>query len=145
MNDRWQGPKNITQVTKSDVTTVDARFFTTPKGDATTGLDSDLSNPNVLFVTWGTVEGLQEERAEADLYYVRSTDRGETWDANETMLAARDGSTIQEKEVESFTTPDGKPIYNVWLQAVELEDYDDSNPFHGLDTWFGRVDYNISI
>ena len=49
---------------------------------------------------------------------------------------------IQEKEVESFTNPDGKTIYNVWLQ--EEEDYNATNPLSGTDSWFGRVDYNIS-
>ena len=153
----WDMMQNVTQVTKSDVTTVDARFFTTPRGDSTSTIHSDYSNPNVLFVTWGTVEGLGEERAEADLYFTRSTDDGLTWefnatkvdlglaDLNATFLAARDKAIVQEKEVESFASPDGLTIYNVWLQEVELENYDSSDPFHGLDTWFGRVDFNVSV
>ncbi|MEN8250513.1 MAG: DUF5011 domain-containing protein [Bacteroidota bacterium] len=148
----WDIMQNVTQVTKADVTTVDARFFTTPRGDAASPLHSDWSNPNVLFVTWGTVEGIGEDRAEADLHFTRSTDDGVTWefnattaDTNSTFLAARDGSIVQEKEVESFASPDGLTIYNVWLQEVEFEDYNSSDPFHGLDTWFGRVDFNESI
>lgn len=141
----WTEMQNITQVTKDSETTVDARFFTTPKG-SDSGLDSDQSNPEVLFVTWGNVDFIQPGspglgKAEGDLFYKRSTDNGVNWDETK-PLAAKDGGWIQEKEVESFASPDGKTIYNVWLQ--EQEDYNSSDPFSGLDSWFGRVDYNIS-
>ena len=145
----WQGPVNITQVTKEDATTVDARFFSTPKGSyATSGLDSDKSNPNVLFVTWGDMDLTDDTNAsagktESDLWYKRSTDNGLTWDTNKTQLAAREGIVIEEKEVESFASPDGKTLYNVWLQEEAV--YDATDNYSGLDSWFGRVDYNISI
>ena len=144
----WQGPKNITQVVKTGATTVDARFFSTPKGSSTTTfLDSDRSNPNVLFVTWGDVDFIDDSnqsqgKAESNLWYKRSTDNGATWDTSATQLAAREGAIIQEKEVASFASPDGKTIYNVWLQEEANKDLDD--PYSGLDSWFGRVDYNIS-
>jgi hypothetical protein len=145
----WQGPVNVSQVIKGGATTVDARFFTTPKGSATSGLASDRSNPNVLFVTWGDIDfiGVQGDelgKAESNLWYKRAliTDDGIVWDENATMLSAREGAIIQEKEVESYASPDGKTIYNVWLQ--EEEEYNSSDPFSGLDTWFGRVDYNVS-
>ena len=141
----WRGPVNITKVTKESETTVDARFFTTPKGSDR--LDSDQSNPEVLFVTWGNIDFIQPGtpglgKAEGDLFYKRSTDNGLTWEDTK-PLAAKDGGWIQEKEVESFASPDGKTIYNVWLQ--EQEDYNASDPFSGLDSWFGRVDYDINI
>jgi hypothetical protein len=138
----WQGPVNITQVVDSSVSTVDARFFTTPKGSFDeTGLESDKSNPNVLFVTWGTTF----KGEEADLFFKRSTDRGVTWE-DEQNLSSIIKTTVQEKEVESFASPDGKHIYNVWLQQTEAEPVlGDQNITRGLDTWFGRVDYNESI
>ena len=143
----WQGPVNITQVTKVGATTVDARFFSTPKGSAATGLESDKSNPDVLFVTWGDMDFIDDNnqsagKVESNLWYKRSTDNGATWDANATALSAKEGIIIQEKEVESFASADGKTIYNVWLQ--EEEDYNVTDPDSGLSSWFGRVDYNIS-
>ncbi len=132
----WQGPQNITEVTKADETTVDARFFPTSAGSAT-----EPSDPNVLFLTWGTVEGEGEERSEADIYYRRSIDRGVTWEPEE-KLAAREGTVIEEKEVESFAASDGKSFYSVWIQ--EEEEYNATDPFSGLDSWFGRVDYNVT-
>jgi hypothetical protein len=137
----WTGPVNITQVIDKKVNTVDARFFTTPKGSFdTTGLESDKSNPNVLFVTWGTlVDG-----EEADLFFKRSTDNGQTWE-DEQNLSSIQGSTVQEKEVESFASPDGKHIYNVWLQQTETLNNVDPAVYEGLDTWFGRVDYNSTV
>ena len=129
---------------------MDARFFTTPKGSYDeTGLESDKSNPNVLFVTWGTIAGKGDARAEADLFFKRSTDGGKTWEA-EQNLSAIAGTTVEEKEVQSFASADGKTIYNVWLQQTEQEPVgeastNDGDGILGLDTWFGRVDYNISI
>ena len=79
-----------------------------------------------------------------DLYYVRSTDGGETW-SDTANLATRNGVTIEEKEVESFASPDGKSIYNVWLQEEEEATSDLSDPFSGLDSWFGRVDYTTLV
>ena len=148
-NGTWQGPVNITQVVKHEATTVDARFFSTPKGSfTTTGLESDKSNPNVLFVTWGDMDLTDETntsagKTESDLWYKRSTDNGVTWDTNKTQLSAREGIVIEEKEVESFASPDGKTLYNVWLQ--EETAYDKNDSYSGLDSWFGRVDYNITI
>ncbi len=146
----WQGPQNITKITRADRSAVDPRFFTTPKG-IDNGLALDQSNPDIMFVTWGTIEDTDlsdpvSDRREADLFYVRSTNRGVDWDANESMLSAREGTVVEEKAVESFTNPDGKTIYNVWLQDVEHDVYltDPTNPFYGVDTWFGHVDYNIS-
>ncbi len=142
---QWKGPQNVSGITKADVSAVDPRFFTTPKGTET-GLDSDKSNPDVFFVTWGVIEGEGEERTESDLFYKRSTDKGANWDENATKLAAREGTTIEEMAVQSLASADGRTIYNVWLQETSEDTYlsDPANPFYGVDTWFGRVDYNIS-
>ncbi|UFH58174.1 DUF5011 domain-containing protein [Sulfurovum mangrovi] len=140
MNGAWQGPVNITQVTDSSTSTVDARFFTTPKGSYdTTGLESDKSNPDVLFVTWGTIF----KGTEADLFFKRSTDNGASWE-EEQNLSSVSTTLVQEKEVESFASPDGKHIYNFWLQETEMEPGEESSINYGLDSWFGRVDYNIT-
>ncbi|MDA3945603.1 MAG: hypothetical protein PF439_02850 [Helicobacteraceae bacterium] len=89
-------------------------------------------------MTWGTVEGIGVERSEADLFYRRSIDRWEP----EAKLSGREGTVIEEKEVESFSSSDGKNFYNVWIQEEQV--YDSSDPFFGLDSWFGRVNYNVS-
>jgi hypothetical protein len=142
----WQGPQNITQVTKGTETTVDARFFTTAQGRfGTTGLASDKSNPNVLFLSWGnidkgTIDG-EDVRTEADIFFKRSTDNGATWE-DVLNLATRETVVIEEKEVESYASPDGKSFYNAWLQ--EEEAYDSTDKFSGLDSWFGRVDYDVA-
>jgi hypothetical protein len=160
MNGKWQGPVNVTQVVVPSATTVDARFFTTPQGTGS-GLASDLSNPNVLFVTWGEIgwvidgkDGLG--KAETDLFYKRAlydSVNGWVWDVNASKLSAIAGGAVEEKEVESLASPDGKTIYNVWLQESDpdtLAQYENdkdvniSENFTGVDSWFGRIDYNIS-
>ena len=163
-NGAWQGPVNITQLVVPSATTVDARFFTTAEGIATSagGLASDQSNPNVLFVTWGELgwvidgqDGLG--KAETDLFYKRALYDASTsewiWDTNSTKLAAIAGGVVEEKEVESYASPDGKTIYNVWLQESDpavvtqyetQKDVNISDNAEGVDSWFGRVDFNIS-
>lgn len=140
---KWTGPVNIAQVTDSSMTTLDPRFFTTPKGSFdTTGLESDKSNPNVLFVTWGTAIKEADGMKEADLFFKRSTDNGVTWE--DTLILSNISRTIiEEKEVNSFASPDGKHIYNTWLQQSETEPSVDDKTT-GLDSWFGRVDFNIT-
>ena len=146
---RWQGPQNLTQITDEFQSTVDARFFTTPKGNVASGLASDISNPNVLFLTWGNIgdpdpeDGIREFH-ETDLYYKRSTDNGITWDENTSVLAKVSGEPIEEKEVNSYASADGKTIYNVWIQEEDEASADLTNPDSGVDSWFGRVDYDIN-
>lgn len=150
----WQGPVNVTQVTKGGTTTVDARFVPTGEGNfLETRLESDKSNPNVLFVTWGEIDWINNEnhdlgKAESNLYYKRalfdSTTGSWNWDANASNLATKEGAVIQEKEVETFATPNGKILFNVWIQEEEFATWDSSDPDSGLDSWFGRVDYNVS-
>lgn len=156
MNGKWQGPVNVTGVTKASGTTVDARLFTTPKGRPASynGLVSDQSDPNMLFLTWGEIDWIDDtnhdlNKSETNLYYKRAiydAVNGWVWDAEAQHLATRDGGYVEEKEVNSFASPDGKIVYNVWIQESE-EAYFDANtsdPFRGLDTWFGRMDFNVS-
>jgi hypothetical protein len=162
-NGKWQGPVNVTQVVVPSSTTVDARFFTTPKGIPTSagGLESDQGNPNVLFVTWGEIGWIIDGqsglgKAETDLFYKRALytpANGWVWDTNASKLSAIAGGVVEEKEVESFANPDGKTIYNVWLQESDpaiVQQYETQNEVdisdhaEGVDSWFGRVDFNIS-
>jgi len=143
----WRGPQNVTEIVKGGETSVDARFFSTPRGVNDGGLESDQSNPNVIFCSWGTLEkndpGVPDAgRSEGGIYGKRSTDDGLTWSPR-FIVAAKDKTVIHEKEVSSFATADGKKIYNVWLQ--EQDDFNASDPDSGLDSWFGLIDFNISI
>lgn len=143
----WQGPQNITQMQNNSISTLDPRFVATPKGRSTlTGLESDVSNPDVMFVTFGTFD--MATGLELDLYYTRSTDKGVTWETPMTtgvttssILSKHDG--VESKEVQTLSTPDGKRLFNAWLQ--ESTSYISGNPFSGLDTWFGRVNYVKSV
>jgi len=144
-NGAWQGPQNISKVYGNNLSTLDPRFITTPFGKyETTGLESDKSNPNVLFMSFGTFNtstGIEE-----DLYYTRSTDKGVTWEYTGTSgvtpaanLAIK--NDIEEKEVQTVPSPDGTMFFNAWLQ--EDATFDVADHFSGLDSWFGLVNYNI--
>lgn len=165
---KWQGPKQISKVVGRKVSTLDPRFITTPKGSfETTGLESDKSNPNVLFLTYGTFD--MESGLELDLFYSRSTDAGRTWstidlnvtegDTNVTKVANAKLAGIkglEEMEVQSITSPDGTMLFNVWLQEEEEASYYDDTThledenlnivdhFGGLDSWSARVDFNAT-
>ncbi len=145
----WRGPVNVTDIQASTTTSVDARFFTTPAG-VNGGLASDQSNKDVLFITWGTVEAddrwdINSTISEGNIYGKRSTDNGFNWGPQFTITAEKDNdaTAIHEKEVSSLVTPDGKTLFNVWLQ--EEETFDASNPYSGLDSWFGLVDFTVPV
>jgi hypothetical protein len=149
----WKVPQNLTNIDNNLTSTLDPRFVATPKGrHSTTGLESDKSNPDVMFMTFGTFD--MSLGIEMDLYYTRSTNRGVTWempmtkgDTNASVLSKRSkiigdevqDDSVESKEVQSLSTPDGKRLFNTWLQ--ESEHFDPNDHFQGLDTWFGRIDY----
>ena len=92
-----------------------------------------------------------ETHIEEDLFFTRSTDKGVTWETvvneqNTTVNSTLAGiKEVEEKEVQSVATPDGKRLFNVWLQEDEEGDNPSvSDHYEGLDTWFGLVDYNIT-
>jgi hypothetical protein len=156
----WKGPQQISKIVGQQVSTLDPRFITTPKGNEGSGLASDISNPDVLFLTYGTFD--MDSGHELDLYWTRSTDKGVTWetidinateDDNVTLkvanekLAAR--NNVAEMEVQSLATPDGTMLFNAWLQEESHEEYinpDSETPLNekGMDSWFGRVDFNVT-
>jgi hypothetical protein len=146
-NGAWQGPQNISQVTGNHISTLDPRMVLTPKGKfSKTGLESDKANPNAIFVTFGTFD--MDTGLELDLYYTRSTDKGVTW---ETVAVPTSSITptfnlavhndIEEKEVQTLSTPDGTRLFNAWLQ--EDPTYDSTDHFSGVDSWFGVVNYDV--
>jgi hypothetical protein len=163
----WQGPQQVTYVTgasgtaQAKVSTLDPRFFPTPKGSNTV-LPSDQSNPDVLFISYGTFD--METKKELDLFYSRSTDKGVTWeyqdgagntvvipginnivgDADDAYrhakLAAR--QDVEEKEVQTVISPDGTLLFNAWLQETETACAD---PWCGLESMFGLVNYDTPV
>jgi len=143
MNGVWQGPENVSKLIQGHITSEDPRFIPTPKALANT-LPSDASNPNVLWVSWGTINTDPAVDAPEGIYFKRGIFDGTTWnwDENATKIADREGALVQESAVQVLATPDGKTLHNVWVQEVEEAEYDLNDPFHGLDTWYGRVDIN---
>ena len=166
VNGTWEGPREISKVVGKKVSTLDPRFFPTPKERYTLDGEkilTDKSNPNVLFLTYGTFD--MQSGLELDLFYTYSTDYGATWNhvdrnISETETKEADAklaavSGIEEKEVQTVVSPDGTMIYNVWLQEEGKEHYDANaeildeegnaaDHFGGLDSWSGRVDFNAT-
>lgn len=163
VNGAWEGPRQISKVIGKKVSTLDPRFITTSRGRfETTGLEVDKSNPDVLFLAYGTFD--MQSGDELDLFYSRSTDRGLTWehiinDANQTADAKIAGiKDLEEMEVQSFSSRDGTKLFNVWLQEEAVASYYDVptettlvdengdvvDHFGGLDSWSARVDFNAT-
>ena len=158
----WQVPQQVTDVDGAKVSTLDPRFFTTPEGFAfDNSLESDKSNPEVMFLSYGTFD--METGLELDLFYSRSTDKGANWevldgsgnwvtipgfdgigdttaDYRHAKLASR--ADVEEKEVQALATPDGTMLFNAWLQETETLCAD---PWCGLESRTGRVDYDTVV
>lgn len=168
----WQGPQQVTFVKGAMVSTLDPRFFPTPEtiktntlGLAAPALPSDASNPNVLFITYGTFD--METGEELDLFYSRSTDKGATWEyfdgvdslvavpgLNDIVGDADDAyrhaklagklSPLEEKEVQSLVSPDGSLLFNAWLHESTTPCASGSDAAVtdcGLESSFGLVPY----
>ncbi|MFC1589336.1 choice-of-anchor O protein [Pseudomonadota bacterium] len=178
----WQGPKQISMTTGSHVSTLDPRFATTPKGraDATAAatallsndadlIESDTSNPNVLFLSYGTFD--MDTHEELDLHYLRSTDRGASWeyyDSNDIMVLIDDhgadgifgtdddpvqdfsvpklahgggaADVVHDMEVQSLASPNGATLYNVYNSETSTDCADE---WCGLETMSKRADYDF--
>lgn len=157
----WNGPKQITFVKGAKVSTLDPRFVPTPEGRAAGvagGIASDASNPDVLFISYGTFD--MDSGEELDIFYSRSTDKGLTWeyqdgtDTNTTVLIPGidgiDGTVDDayrhaklahkapdiEKEVQALGSPDGTMLFNVWMREIHDGDY--------LESEFGLVNYDTA-
>lgn len=152
----WRTPVNVSRVYGDNLSTLDPRFITTatPK---TQVLAQDAFNDGVLFVSFGTFSTLTG--IEEDLYYTRSvkgvdettqyTGAATTWEYDPTFVVGEgvtpafklaNRSDVEEKEVQSLSTPDGTHLFNAWLSETELP-FTPSDPHSGLDSWFGRIDY----
>ena len=166
----WQGPMQISIVNNTTglkVSTLDPRFIPTPKGSATT-LTSDESNPDVIFLGYGTFD--MESGHELDLFYTRSTDKGATWeylDANNqrvvgtvlgpdgipdsgdelgtklAKLAAR--SDVVEMELQGAASPDGTMYMGVWNEESEPPVTEGDASRYGLESRFGLVEYDTDV
>ena len=164
----WQGPMQISIVNNIEglkVSTVDPRFIPTPEGSAATGLTSDESNPDVIFLAYGTFDMTSGE--ELDLFYTRSTDKGATWeylDANgdrvvgtvlgddgmpgtlddpaERLAKLAADSAVHEMEVQGLASPDGTMMFNAWLEETAGPVTEAEASQLGLESWFGLVNYD---
>jgi hypothetical protein len=144
----WTGTKQLSMVTGAQVSTLDPRFIPTPAGeditDTTTAIASDASNPDVIFLGYGTFN--MESGEELDLLYMRSTDKGVNWeylDENGNIIlvdsnpATSDGipgtdddlltskaaklaafgasaTEVHEMELQGLASPDGTMFFGVW-------------------------------
>jgi hypothetical protein len=153
----WRTPVNVSRVYGDQLSTLDPRFVTTatPK---TQVLAQDAFNDGVLFVSFGTFNTLTG--IEEDLYYTRSvkgtnedvdyTGAVQTWEYDPAYVTGvtpafklANRSDVEEKEVQSLSTPDGIHLFNAWLS--ETLTYTSSDPHSGLDSWFGRIDYTKPV
>ena len=145
----WQAPVNISNITNNVTSTLDPRLIPAAMGVSGSPLASDTANPDVIFVSYGTLDlvtGL-----EADLFVTRSTDAGATWEKvpstadPEVMENDYISKTVaEEKEVQGVPTPDGNTLYSIWLQELDPEDPEAAEaPDHivGSDIWIQRRDY----
>ena len=143
----WQAPIDVSNITNNTTSTLDPRLIPTSETVAGSPLASDVSDPNTLFVSYGTLD--LQTGLELDLYVTRSTDSGETW---ETVPSTVDGSPVneaitktaaEEKEVQGFAVPDGKTLFSIWLQELDPDEAPEGTPERvlGSDIWIQRKEY----
>jgi hypothetical protein len=164
---QWFGPVQISMVTGDQVSTLDPRYIPTPAYTGSTPLASDVSNPDVLFLAYGTFD--MQTGEELDLLYTRSTDQGATWEyidgsgnlvaidagadrivgtsddspseaARLARLAAR--ADVHEMEVQGMASPDGTMFMGAWLEETPGPVTEGESQLLGLESRFGLVEYD---
>jgi hypothetical protein len=119
--DTWGTPKNMSNFTGNALRVVEPRLVGTPgtikltDGVTATSDVSDVQNPNVLFVSWGTETNAAVSVAQ-DIYLTRSTDKGATYETVQRL--AGDGSVaVRASETQLRSPPDGKTLGALWMQS----------------------------
>jgi len=171
-----EGPVNVSNLANNKETVIEPRLVATPGTILVDGVlvdPKDKQNKNIYFITYGTAENIPNvvgsvdedtdvsAGAPLDLYYARTTDRGETYEMVEQTITSEEsnltGETIdvmdwfahsdaEEGEVQIRMTPDGTVFYGSWIQELAL-DADTNTPdhFRGSDIWFRKIDYNLVV
>jgi hypothetical protein len=163
----WNGPQQVS-FEQGGTSALDPRLTATPPYNAAgvaAGLLSDMSNPNVILMSYGTADADHE----LDILYSRSTDKGKTFeyyyisgeepfDPEEDQVRFHYVSKwplpVEEKEVQLIASPDGNMGFNVWLQESDVAP--DGNDLEvdgvtipanrlGLESWLGRVDWTDPV
>lgn len=148
----WAVPQDITAINNNVISTVDPRLIPAAKTVPNSPLAEDVANPDVIFVSYGTLEMGSGE--ELDLFVTRSTDGGATWekvpsnpdaavptgDINEAIVS----SVAEEKEVQGMANAAGTKLYSLWLQELDPHEAPESAPDYllGSDVWAQRKDYD---
>ena len=166
----WQGPKQLSIVTGAQVSTLDPRFIPTPQGDDTT-IASDASNPEVIFLGYGTFD--MTTGHELDLLYMRSTDKGVNWeyidgngaivlvdsnpltsdgipgtddDAAERVSKLAAKIDVIEMELQGLASPDGTMYFGVWNEEsdgpLDSDELVANHKNYGLESRAGLVVYD---
>jgi len=168
-----EGPVNVSNLANNKETVIEPRLVATPGTILVDGKvvnPKDKQNKNVYFITYGTAENIPNvvgsvdddtdvsAGAPLDLYYARTTDKGETYEMVEQTITSEEsnltGETIQvldwfaksgaeEGEVQIRMTPDGSVFYGSWIQEAEMDNMDIPDHFKGSDIWFRKIDYNL--
>ncbi|MCD6654285.1 MAG: choice-of-anchor O protein [Sulfurovum sp.] len=175
-NGTFEGPVNMSNLPNNKETVIEPRLVGTPGTIKTDGVvvdPKDQQNQSVYFACYGTAENVPqvigsldpddvvEGGAPIDLFYTRTTDKGETYElVTKTISVDSDGnnagdtvtqmdwlahSNAEEGEVQLRMTPDGSVFYSSWIQDLDLNDTTTPDHFKGSDIWFRKIDYNIDI
>ena len=119
--DTWGAARNMSNLASNALRVVEPRLVGTPgtiklpDGVTATSDLSDVQNPNVLFVSWGT-ETNAAVSVPQDIYLTRSTDKGATYEAVQ-LLAGDNGATVRASETQLRAPPDGKTLGALWMQS----------------------------
>jgi hypothetical protein len=170
-----EGPVNMSNLANNQEVVVEPRLVGTPGTILTDGAladPRDKQNQNIFYLTYGTAENIPnvvgsldedaelEAGAPLDLFYTRTTDKGETYEMVEQTITSDDSnltgevvtvwdwfahSDASEAEVQIRMTPDGSVFYGAWNQELDMNATDTPEHFRGSDIWFRKIDYNAVV
>lgn len=157
----WEEPQNLSNLPNAQATVIEPRLMATPStiknpNGSPTGNPEDIQNPYVFFVSYGTAVNLpnahgmgddEEEdvpRQPLDLFFARTTDRGENFETVVYPTGQRKwdwlakGDTLQQSEAQIRMTPAGNQLYATWQQTG-------TEAPGANDIWFRNVTYPLAL
>jgi hypothetical protein len=131
----WDLPRNLTNITDTNINVREPRFFGTPASSSTacpTGIPTDptttdttlCQDRNVIFVAWGTQTNVSPfdpvGGEDLGIWITASNDAGVTY-ATPVKYSTAQGTLFQDEEsafeAQIVARPDGRAFYGMWNQA----------------------------
>ena len=129
----WDDARDLSQIADTTINVKEPRLVATPFSSD----PADVRDDDRYFVAWGTevnqYEHVAEESIDLDIFFTRTTDRGDTYELVQPLAYDVPGQF----EAQMRTDPAGEHLFATWMEKTEMLDSIDVVNAH-FRVWDGR-------